>query len=464
MISTLMRINWLNLKRDYVALGLTFVLPIVFFAIFAAIFGGMSGGGGGGSGPSSLRVIVVDEDNTETSGRFVETVSEQDGLRVSTVPDVTEDNPEPRPYTAEQAVARVREGGVPAVIIIPAGFGGSFGAFGSEGEPVQIVYDAANPLAQHTVSGLLQAAAFQAAPDVLMESGMSQLEQFGGGLTAQQQEAMDLIRPYLRGEKPWEELDATDEADDEEAASSPATGVQGLVNVETIDARSYGASDGTTGEQSSSSSIGSMVAYYAAGIGVMFLLFSMAGAAGTLIEEEERGTLERVLSTRVSMTNLLLGQWSFFAIVGVAQLAIMFVFGALVFGLDLFTTRHLTGFIAMTLFTAGAAAAFGMFLATLCRTRGQLSGLSTIVILIMSALGGSMVPRFVMPEFMNTTALFTFNGWAMDGYLRVFWYGSPGESVATMLGAIVPQLLALTVMTFIFLAAARLIARRWEAV
>jgi len=37
----------------------------------------------------------------------------------------------------------------------------------------------------------------------------------------------------------------------------------------------------------------SMVAYYAAGIGVMFLLFSMAGAGGALIEEQESGTLER---------------------------------------------------------------------------------------------------------------------------------------------------------------------------
>jgi hypothetical protein len=42
---------------------------------------------------------------------------------------------------------------------------------------------------------------------------------------------------------------------------------------------------------------------YAAGIGVMFLLFSMAGAAGSLLEEEETGTLERVLTSNVGMTN-----------------------------------------------------------------------------------------------------------------------------------------------------------------
>ena len=40
MIRTLLGIHWLNLRRDFVALGLTFVLPIVFFSIFAVIFGG----------------------------------------------------------------------------------------------------------------------------------------------------------------------------------------------------------------------------------------------------------------------------------------------------------------------------------------------------------------------------------------------------------------------------------------
>ena len=60
-------------------------------------------------------------------------------------------------------------------------------------------------------------------------------------------------------------------------------------------------------------------------------------------------------------------------------------------------------------------------LATLSRTRAQLSGLSTIVILTMSALGGSMFPRFLMSETMQKFGLVTFNAWALDGYLKVFW-------------------------------------------
>jgi ABC-2 type transport system permease protein len=207
----------------------------------------------------------------------------------------------------------------------------------------------------------------------------------------------------------------------------------------------------------------SMTAYYAAGIGVMFLLFAMAGAAGTLLEEEETGTLERLLASRVSMGTLLVSRWLFFGIVGLCQVVVMFVWGAVAFGLDLFTANHLAGFTVMAVLTAAAAAAFGIGLATLCRTRAQLGAISTIVILIMSALGGSMVPRFVMPAFMDTTALFTFNGWALDGFLKVFWYDDPAAGVGATLVSILPQAIALAVMTFLFLGLARLFARRWEA-
>ena len=90
----------------------------------------------------------------------------------------------------------------------------------------------------------------------------------------------------------------------------------------------------------------------------------------------------------------------------------------------------------MSLVTAAAAAAFGLMLATIAKSRAQLNGISTVVILVMSALGGSMVPRFVMPDFMNTTALFTFNGWALDGYLKIFWYERPGGDP----GAVAPRI------------------------
>jgi ABC-2 type transport system permease protein len=140
---------------------------------------------------------------------------------------------------------------------------------------------------------------------------------------------------------------------------------------------------------------------------------------------------------------------------GVLQLTVMFVWGRIAFGLDLFS--HLPGFFVMTLFTASAASAFGLVLATLARTRAQLSGLSTILILTMSALGGSMFPRFLMSETMQKFGLLTFNAWALDGYLKVFWRDAP-------VWELWPQVAVLAALATVFLTLARVFARRWEAI
>lgn len=198
------------------------------------------------------------------------------------------------------------------------------------------------------------------------------------------------------------------------------------------------------------------IAFSAAGVGVLFLLFATVGVGGTLLEEREQGTLERLLCTRLSMFKILYWKWLFSSLIGFAQVTIMFIWGWALFELDLFTTTHLIGFILMTAFTAMAAASFGIMLATMCRSRAQLTGLSTILILIMSALGGSMFPRYLMPESIKQFGLLTFNAWALDGYQKVFWYD-------TGIVALWPQLLMLGILGTVFFVIAKQFARRWES-
>src|SRR4029450_847397 len=90
------------------------------------------------------------------------------------------------------------------------------------------------------------------------------------------------------------------------------------------------------------------ISFYAAGVGVMFLLFSCAGAGGSLLDEEESGTLGRLLSSRAGMSGVLAGKWVFLTLVGVGQLCLMFTWGAVMFKLPLLS--HLPGFFVMTVF------------------------------------------------------------------------------------------------------------------
>lgn len=227
-----------------------------------------------------------------------------------------------------------------------------------------------------------------------------------------------------------------------------ATGSSMLTRVSPLRANPVRIVDVLSGEKTNP-----VVSMYAAGIAVMFLLFGATGSGGSLLEEQESHTLHRLLTTRLTMDQLLIGKWAYQTVLGTAQVSVMFLWGWLVFDVDLW--GHLDGFILMTVVTAGAAASFGLLLATLSRTRGQLNGISVILILSMSALGGSMVPRYLMSDALRDVGLYTFNAWALDGFDKVFWRELP-------ISELWPQICVLLISGAIFMVTARILAIRWE--
>ena len=425
MILAVARTHFAKLKRDRAALVLSFVLPVVFFTVFATLFGG---GSSSRAATRRIALVVVDEDGSPNSRRFVEALKREAGLRI--VGSTGEGDRKAPPADAAAAEEMVRAGDIPLALVVPKGFGASPIGFGPQagGPTLRILADTSDPIAPEVLSGLLQKVAMTAMPDVMAQRGIEQVDRWGGDLTPEQKAALQSNVDRLRRE--------TD-------AGAPSGGAgAGLVNVEVRD---------VLGEKKKSPG----VAVTAAGLGVMFLLFSAAGAGGALIEEVESGTLDRVLSTRVTMGQLLSGKLLYLVTVAVAQLTVMFLWGEIFFGLELH--RHVPGFLVMAFVTALAASAFGLVLAALSRTRMQLVALSNMVILVMSALGGSMYPRFLMSEGVQKAGLITLNAWAIDGFMKVFWRDEP-------ISALWPQVLFLIVAAALLFALARRLARRWEAV
>lgn len=394
MTGVLFRAAWRKLWRDRAALLLVFVVPAVFFSIFALIFGQQRGGGTG-----RVRVLVVDEARSATSGRLVAALAADSGLRVHTAwPAAGGRGAAPAPLDRVRAEALVRAGEAPVALVLPAGLDTSLSRFDGRGEPVELLADPADPIATPMVTGLLQRA--------VLRAGRAEAAEFGAAPAGDAGE--DLMPARTR-----------------------------VVPVAGREERPNG-----------------FVSFYAAGIAVMFLMFSASGAGGALIEEAETGTLERVLSSRVGMTRLLLAKWLHIAALGLLQITAMFAWGAVAFRLPLL--EHLAGFAVVTVFTAACCASFGLVIATLSRTRQQLQALANLIVLTMSGLGGSMYPRPLMSETMQKLSLAGFNSWALDGYLKVFWRDQP-------VAALWPQLLALALFAAAFFALARRLAARWEA-
>ncbi len=428
MIGTLVAAGWRQLSRDRAALALSFVLPIVFFTIFALIFGGS-----GKSGTSKLRLLLVDEDASARSARFVAALEAESAFDLRRAPRTKADEPPPAPYDRGSAEAAIRAGDAAIALVIPRGFGAaefSFGPSGGAKPRVELLTDSSDPIAAQMTAGLLQKVIFTGLQDLFLEGGIDSLDQVAA-FTPEQRTSLDALLESV-GEQSGGPI----------AGSAAGTAAAQPIEIETRDLMGEGKKN-------------PLVAFYAAGLGVMFLLFTAAGAGGALIEERESGTLDRLLSTRVTMGQLLAGKLLYLASLGFVQLVVMFVWGWALFGLEL--PSHVAGFVLMAIPTALVSSAFGLLLAAVCNTRKQLVAVSNLVILSISALGGSMFPRFLMPEVLQQASLAMFNAWALEGFLDVFWREEG-------LVAILPEIAVLLVWTVGLFLAARRIARKWEIV
>ena len=428
MILHVARTAWTALRRDRGAFVLSFVLPLAFFSIFAVIFGGQH------DSTPRVTLIVVDEDRSQASGDLIRALEHDNSLWVHRTPVTKKGAPAGPEYTAATAEAAVKAGDAPVALIVPKGFGAHPIGFGPDADAsgVELLNDQSDAIAPQMVMGLLQKAAMTAMPAVMAEQGMKYADQYVGGFTPEQKKVVedglaDLRKQVANGQVGGASAGSSDDS----------------VGIIRVKARAV------VGENKKSP----MISFYAAAIGVMFLLFTASGSAGALLDEAESGTLERVLSTRVTMTKLLTGKLVFNTLLAFVQLTVMFLWGWAVFKLDFF--NHLPGFAVMGLVTAFAVAAFGLLLASACKTRAQLGALSTLLILIMSSVGGSMFPRFLMPESMQKAGLLTINAWAIDGFTKVFWRDLP----VSQLWPQVTVLVAIGVSLFLI---ARRVARRWE--
>ncbi|QDV44792.1 ABC-2 family transporter protein [Stieleria neptunia] len=394
-----MQLSLRRLLHNRVELLLTFVVPIAFFSVFALIFGN---GIGSGTTPK-VKVVIVDEIQSPDSTAIVESLRNSAGLRLMN------DDSQDGALDLDAASDMVRHGGVTIAIVLKSGDGDAIRS--------DLLADASDQVAGQVVSALV-----------------------GRELViAKTRQAARARRTMVRRPRLGDAAAPPDQPAGRDAAAQADTWDPSEL-VQIVD---------VIGEDKANP----VVSMYAAGIAVMFLLFGATGGGGVLLEERENTTLDRLLSTELTMDQLLLGKWFYLTALGFVQVCVMFVWGQFVFGIDL--RGHLDGFVMMTLVTSSAAAAFGLFLATLCKTRGQLNGLSVILILTMSALGGSMVPRYVMSERMRELGLWTFNAWALDGYDKVFWRDLPPD-------ALLPQLAVLMIAAVGFLLVARALAIRWE--
>ena len=160
---------------------------------------------------------------------------------------------------------------------------------------------------------------------------------------------------------------------------------------------------------------------YVPGFAVMFLMFTTVQIGSiSLIKEHEAGTLRRLVTAPISRAEIIGGKIASTFIRGFVQLTVLIYFGHVVFGLDL-GSDILALFVLIAAVTM-ASTGLGVLVAVLVKTADQADSLSLLLVMIMSAVGGSWWPLSVEPQFMQDMAHFTITAWAMDGFYDLLYF------------------------------------------
>lgn len=150
------------------------------------------------------------------------------------------------------------------------------------------------------------------------------------------------------------------------------------------------------------------------------MFFIMLTLAKSFLHEHTEGVHARLSMAPLHPAVFLIGKLLPYYGINLLQVVLMFGLGWAVFGLRI---GDLPGFILVSLATALAACGLGVLVASLGRSEAQVDTLSLFLTITLAALGGLMVPAYILPGPMQTIALYTPQAWALKAYQDVIVRG-----------------------------------------
>jgi len=169
------------------------------------------------------------------------------------------------------------------------------------------------------------------------------------------------------------------------------------------------------------------VTYYIGATAILFLMFAAMQGASISIDERRSGISERLMVGPSGALAMLTGKFLFLTLIGVLQTVVIIAVANLFFGVQILP--FLGGLVLASIGTAMLASGLALFTAALCATQTQMHTVSTFVVLLFSAIGGSMMPRFMMPGWLQSTGIATPNYWVIEGYYGLL---ARGQSVLSL--------------------------------
>ncbi len=163
---------------------------------------------------------------------------------------------------------------------------------------------------------------------------------------------------------------------------------------------------------------------YVPGFGITFLLIDILwGVSVGLIDERDWGTLQRLRVSGAPISGLLSGKLTARFLIGFVQMVVLLGVGRLLFGISLGESPAML--LLPTAAIAFSAAAFGLVIAVIARTRDSVLPLGSVGAMTMSAVGGCWWPLNFEPAWMRAAAQWIPTTWTMRAYNDLMIRGLP---------------------------------------
>ena len=343
-------VAWVELKRFGADRGaLAFSIALP-IALFALMYG-VFGGGTSFSATASM----VDLDGGPVAAKLLDRISAVDGLTVEVLTEAE----------ADSALDRSR---ILTAVVIPAGFSGKLEA----GDPASVLFKRRGSGGEtgQIVSQIVQGAA----QDIAAEF-----------------EVRELVRTQLDGKGvPEAQIEQSVRALMDEARTAPAV---------TVERRTVGEEEDPLDR-------------LIPGVLTMFLMFAATMSAASIIVERRTGTLERLLTTRLSVNQLFVGK--FLASVGRAMAQALILLSLAFAVLRVADAAAFAQVVVLSLLIAAAVSSLGLVVAGMARTQEQATWGSVFLTMTMTVFSGTFVSVGETGVLAFLSKL-TLNKYAIDG-------------------------------------------------
>jgi ABC-2 type transport system permease protein len=353
--------------RDRSAPMIGIVVPLGLAIIFNAIFGSAAGNS------KAIDLGVVDADHGPVAGVLVNQVLGNVGRSgLIAIHQLA---------TEAEARARTANGSFNAVIVIPPGFSGAVQS--NQPASLQVIGNVDSPISAEIARSIAEG--FSADLNGVRLAVATVLASAGGGPTAARPERVQLL-----------------------AARAAAAGTPVAVQ----DAST------TTKELNPKT-------FYAAGMAVFFVFFTVQFGVTSMLEERSNGTMARLLAAPIARGSILGGKLLTSFLLGSLSMGVLVVATSVLFGASWGNPVGVAVLIA-----AAVLAAMGIMslITTLARTAEQAANWQSVIAVVLGLFGGTFFPVSRAPGVLSKLTFVTPQAWFLrglgdlrGGQLSVIW-------------------------------------------